>query len=180
MKPEKFIEVNQILGEQPRLGIFTSAQIFTSVTIVMIVYLIVFGVLNLSMPAFIVVSIWLVSSWLLLVGDSPYKFLDLFQNPPGTDWCNGHLKYHSPLKFDDQFIPPIIATSQEGKKLKFMPFQNYLHLNFIFTIHTPQELISGYLLKFGSKYQIVWAFKSVGFHYMFDEIEASNKANAIC
>ena len=178
---KEFIEVNQVLGNEPKLGIFTQSQITSSI----IVMGMAFGItclLDLEMSDFFWLSIWLVGSWLLLIGNKPYEFTDLFQRPPGTDWCNGHLKYVSPS--DPRYklvrnLAPIKVSSQGGGKLKYMAFQDYLHLNYIFTIETGKETIGGYLLKQGKKYQIVWAFDSLGFHHLFDENQASIKAGAI-
>lgn len=178
---EEYIEVNQILGEEAKWGIFTRTQIFTSSLIAGAAFLI--GDQLWGMPGFVALATWWVSTWLLVIGENPYKFLDLFVEPPGTDWCNGYLKYVSYLDPRNgalwRKLPPIRAESQDGKKLKYMAFQDYLHLNFIFTIRNGKEEIGGYLLNAGKKYQIIWCFNSKGSHNLFDRSAAKLSAERL-
>ena len=179
MEKDNFIKVNQILDTEPRWGIFTRTQIISSMVIIAIVY---FGCGWLGIPIFLIISTVLVISWLILIGERPHEFLDLFVKPPGTDWYNGHLRYVSPS--DSRYskvtkLLPIAGETQSGKKQKFMAFQDYLHLNFIFTIRTENETICGYLLKAGKQYQIVWCFKSGGYHYALERRTAQEKVKAM-
>ena len=181
MTKKEFIEVNQILGTEEKLGIFTAVQIRSSVPLMAVAF-VVSEMCGWGIPGFFVISIWLVIVWIFLIGEKPQQFTDLFQEPPGVDWCNGYLKYISPSDKRYQkvtVLPAVKGVSQGGEVLSYMPFQNYLHLNYIFTIRTAKETISGYLLKLGSKYQIVWAFDSEGFHNLFDENEARSNAAGI-
>jgi len=171
---DKQIKVNKVLGVEPRLGILNRAQIVSSLFIVGFVYLIV-GFLQLGMSVFLIASGSLVLGWLILVGESPHEFMDLFLNPPGDDWCNGDLLYHPEKKR----IPPTITQSQSGKKLVFVPFQNYLHMNGIFTIKKGKQKASGYFLKNGKKCRVIWGIKSSGFHDLHSDENAASIAKAI-
>lgn len=96
-KNQESIQVNELLGKQPSIGILNANQLFPLAIINVLGYFLTQGVFSLGTGAVIFVNIWLCASWLFLTGNSPDKFLNLFRKPFGTNWTVGKVVYISPL-----------------------------------------------------------------------------------
>lgn len=193
--PDKdFVQVNQILGKEASLGgLIPTSQVLPWMVIIILSYTFTQGFFNLGMPWFIGTSIWLIVSWWLLTGNKPHSFVNKFRKPPGSDWCNGHLLYLSPLREtrpesirqqvkDSQTrvkTKPISRPDQSGKKKTFMPFQNFQDLVCLVNIEKDRHSASGFLLNKGSQYQIVFGFRTKGWHNLLHRHEITNSLKAL-
>jgi hypothetical protein len=192
--PDKdFISVNQLLGEPPSIFFLPANQIIPWIFIGIICYTLTQGFFSLGLPAFCISTLWLSISWWLLTGKEPHNFTDKFRATPGKDWCNGNLPYISPLaenrplqlrtKIPDAEtrvkLKPIAQFNPQGQQENFMPFQNYQDLICPIAIEKDGRSASGFLLNKGSQYQVVFAFKSKGFHNILDRNEITNTMKAL-
>jgi hypothetical protein len=192
--PEQdFIPVNKILGKPASIGIIPANQILPWLILIIIAYTLTNGLFSLGMPWFFGISFWLIVSWWLLTGNQPHLFVDKFRYPPGQEWCNGYLRYLSPLiekraEFWRNQIPshsvrvklkPLIKPNQDGKKQCFMPFQNFQDLVCLVTIKKDNRSVSGYLLHRGQQYQMVFGFRTPGFHNILSTPEITNTMSAL-
>ena len=182
------VEVLKILGKQPSLGLINANQVIPCLVIFLISYTLTNGFFSLGMPTFLVLNMWGIVSWLILTGNKPHLFIDRFRPNPGYEWCNGYLKYLSPIpenrpdylraKIKDTKtrinLPTVVKPMQSGKKRTFMPFQNHLDVVSIFTVEKNGQSISGYLLNKGQQYQVVFGFVCEGLHDILSSEEIEN------
>jgi hypothetical protein len=140
--PEKdFVPVNQILGKPASIGMIPANQLIPWLAIAIASYLLTNGFSSLGMPWFFGVTFWLIVSWWLLTGNKPHLFVDKFRIPPGYEWCNGNLRYLSPLlenrlkalrqRIQDTqtriHIKPIVAPDQNGRRRRFIDTSHTTH-----------------------------------------------------
>jgi len=192
--PEKdFIRVNKILGKQPSIGFIPANQIIPWFFLTIISYLLTMGFFSLGLGWFFTVSFWFIVSWWLLTGNQPHLFTDQFRKPPGDEWCNGDSFYisplpsrrssrigkkgnHSPLKIK---LKPKIVPNQFGGNSRFMPFQNETDICCLVEINKDGRQASAILLNQGSNYQLVFAFRTQGFHDLLLNSEVSGFAASL-
>lgn len=192
--PDKdFVAVNQILGKPASIGIIPAHQILPWIIILILSYLLTNGFFSLGMPWFIITSLWLIFSWWLLTGNQPHQFVDKFRNPPGQEWCNGNLPYLSPFiqnrpthlrnHIRDSTtrirLQPLTQPNQIGQNRRFMPFQNFQNLVCLVTIQKDGRKVSGYLLQQGKQYQVVFGFRTPGFHNLLSRQEVTHTMIAL-
>ena len=91
------IKVNEILGKQPSLGLLSANQILPLMLIVVGCYAVLEGFLGFGFPVVAGASLWLGTTWLLLTGNDPDSYLNLFRQPTCRDWTIGGAIYVSPL-----------------------------------------------------------------------------------
>ena len=198
-EPERdFIRVNKILGKQASIGFIPASQLLPWSVLVIVSYTLTNGIFSLGLAWFFVVSFWLITSWWILTGNKPHLFVDSFRKPPGTEWCDGNSLYVSPLpsirKVQLQAralqgknsqtrikLKPVIVQSRKGKIHRFMPFQNETDLTCLVEIEKDGRKISGLLLtnEKGTKYQIVFGFKTQGLHDLLFKSEVAETASSI-
>ena len=94
---EKLIEVNELLGKQPSIGLLSANQILPIVVIIIFCYTICEGFLSLGFIWVIFSSLWLISTWILLTGNDPDQYLNKFRKPIHRNWTIGGTFYISPL-----------------------------------------------------------------------------------
>ncbi len=192
--PDKdFISVNKILGKQASIGFIPAEQFLPWMVIAVISYILTNGFFSLGMPWFFTTAFWLIVSWWFLTGNKPHQFIDRFRTPPGNEWHNGNLLYLSPIpenrseplraRYKDSQVrvklPPKIVPNQPSGSNRLMPFQNYQNLLCLVTVKKDGREVSGYLLNEGNQYQVVFGFKTNGFHNLLHRSEVSNAANAL-
>ncbi len=192
-KDSDFITVNQLLGKEASIGFIPASQILPWIAIIIISYAFTNGFFSLGIPWFLAISFWLIVSWWLLTLTNPHLFVDKFRPPPGHEWCNGNLLYLSPLtknrpkpireKIKDSTtrlrLKPLVKPLPNGQSKRFMPFQNFHDLVCLVEIKKDNRTVSGYLLNRGNQYQIVFGFRTKGFHNLGDSNEISNAAIAL-
>jgi hypothetical protein len=95
MSDRKFRQVNPLLGARPSLGPIPADLALPWGAIVLLVIIFTRSVFVLDMWWTIGLIIWGCSSWALLTGTKPYKFLAKFLLPPQR-WTRGHER-HQPM-----------------------------------------------------------------------------------
>lgn len=98
-KPEKYRQVNQILGKNPKLGPVTIAQALVFALILLIAYLAKQG-LNLSWIQTLLFSAWAMGSYLVLLGERHWRYTNKFIKTPY--FVRGYLTYKSLKKNEAQ------------------------------------------------------------------------------
>jgi hypothetical protein len=98
-KPEKYRQVNQILGKNPKLGPVTIAQALVFALIILIAYLAKQG-LNLSWIQTLLLSAWAMGSYLVLLGERHWRYTNKFIKTPY--FVRGYLTYKSLKKNEAQ------------------------------------------------------------------------------
>ena len=91
------IKVNELLGKQPSIGPLPANQILPLAMIIIGSYFLLDGLLDLGFIIVGLVSFWWGTTWLLLTGKDPDKYLNLFRKPPHHNWTIGGTLYISPL-----------------------------------------------------------------------------------
>ena len=192
--PDKdLISINQLLGEQPTILFIPANQMIPWSVLVIISYFLTMGFFNFGLAAFGIVSLWLCIGWWILTGKHPHEFIDRFHFPPGKDWYSANLPYISPLVQNRpphvrKYVPdnsltarlkPLIKTNPQGQQYRFMPFQNFQDLVCLISIEKDGYEVSGLLLNRGSTFQIVFPFKTNGYHNNLERTEVSNYAIAL-
>ena len=94
---EKLVEVNELLGKQPSIGLLPANQILPIAVIIMICYTVIEGFLSLGYIWVIFSSLWLIATWILLTGNNPDQYLNKFRQPIFSNWTIGGTVYISPL-----------------------------------------------------------------------------------
>lgn len=94
---EKLIEVNELLGKQPSLGLLSANQILPITVIIIVCYTVIEGFLSLGYIWVIFSSLWLITTWILLTGNDPDQYLNKFRKPRFSNWTIGGTVYISPL-----------------------------------------------------------------------------------
>ena len=94
---EKLIEVNELLGKQPSIGLLAANQILPIALIIIVCYGVVEGFLSLGYIWVILSSLWLIATWILLTGNDPDQYLNKFRQPIFSNWTIGGTFYISPL-----------------------------------------------------------------------------------
>ena len=192
--PDKdLININQLLGEQPTILFIPANQMIPWSVLVIISYFLTMGLFDFGLAAFAIVSLWLCIGWWILTGKHPHEFIDRFHFPPGKDWYSANLPYISPLVKNRpphvrKYIPdnsltarlkPLTKTNPQGQQYRFMPFQNFQDLVCLISIEKDGYEVSGLLLNRGSTFQIVFPFKTNGYHNNLERTEVSNYAIAL-
>lgn len=90
--PEKYRQVNQILGKNPKLGPVTIAQALVFALILLIAYIAKQG-LNLSWIQTLLFSAWAMGSYLVLLGERHWRYTNKFIKTPY--FVRGYLTYKS-------------------------------------------------------------------------------------
>lgn len=192
MKEEEVIKVNKILGKKHTL-FFPSNQIIPLTLILLFSGIITRIFFLSSIGFFFPVAISLSLVWYLLAGDKPDNFLNKFRKPFGEEWVDDQLNYISPIPFlrdkitreqiNDQTIKyrkkPIRKVNESGQNQTYMPFQNLQDLLAILNLKIEEQNIGAYFLKKGSKYQIVFGFKTSGIHNISPKSEIEAKSNKL-
>ncbi|OLP17775.1 hypothetical protein BST81_11915 [Leptolyngbya sp. 'hensonii'] len=93
---DRFRPVNPMLGVQPRLGPFPAEHILPWSVIGFAAYLLCQVFLNLGWLWTGVIAAWGISTWWILTGDKPWRFLSRFTRTPY--WVRGYCTYHSILQ----------------------------------------------------------------------------------
>lgn len=106
----EFIQVSQVLDEQPRLGPLPGEQVIPWTTITLFSFLIGQGVLGLSWVMIGLTSAWGCSTWWVLTGDESWRFLSKFR--PTPKWTTGYLRYS---RFLSQSQPQSQVQSHENQ-----------------------------------------------------------------
>lgn len=95
---QKPVKINEILGKQPGIGILSANQILPMMVIILGSYIIFDGFFGLGLPAVFGASIWGIGTWLMLTGNDPDSYLNLYRKPPKRNWTVGGAIYVSPLQ----------------------------------------------------------------------------------
>jgi hypothetical protein len=93
----KPVKLNEVLGKQPSIGILNANQILPISAIVMGAYTIFEGFLGLGFPVCLAIGLWGIGTWLMLTGNDPDSYLNLYRKPPKLNWTVGGAVYVSPL-----------------------------------------------------------------------------------
>ncbi len=187
------IGINQLLGQQPTILFIPANQLIPWSVLVIISYVLTLGFFDFGLGAFATVSLWFCIGWWILTGKHPHQFVDRFRFPPGKDWYSANLPYISPLiknrsaylrkQVPDNTLTarlkPLIKTNQKGQQYRFMPFQNFQDLVCLISIEKDGYQVAGLLLNRGSTFQIVFPFKTPGYHNNLERTEVSNYAVAL-
>jgi len=194
LDPDKtLIHTNKLLGQQPALFLLPANQIIPWSILIVISYTLTLGFFDFGLWSFIIVSIWLCTSWLFLTGKHPHLFIDKFIFPPGKDWYAPNSPYISPMpERRNQDIKKLIADSktrltikprtgrnQKGQTNRYMAIHNFHHIICIISIEKNGTTVSGFLLNQGTKYQIVFPFSTEGYHNNLENTEITNFASSI-
>ncbi len=192
--PDKdLISINQLLGEQPTILFIPANQLLPWSILIIISYVLTMGFFGFGLEVFGVVSLWLCISWWILTGKHPHQFIDRFHVPPGKDWYSANLPYISPLiknrpaylrkQIPDNtltaHLKPLTKSNQKGQQYRFMPFQNFQDLVCLISIEKDGYQVSGLLLNRGTTFQIVFPFKTPGYHNNLESVEVSNYSTAL-
>jgi hypothetical protein len=95
MSSSRFRQVNQMLGARPSLGPIPADLALPWGGIVILVLIFTRSVFVLDMWWTVGLIIWGCTSWAVLTGTKPYKFLSKFLLPPQR-WSRGHER-HRPM-----------------------------------------------------------------------------------
>jgi hypothetical protein len=87
----QFRPVNQSLGQQPSLGPIPANLLMPSMVILCTAYVVSQTLLNLDFAWFLLLSVWLLCTWWIVVGEQPWKFTNKFI--PVPDWQRGYAQY---------------------------------------------------------------------------------------
>ncbi len=192
--PDKdLIRINQLLGEQPTILFIPANQLIPWSVLIIISYVLTMGFFDFGLAAFGIGSLWFCLGWWILTGKHPHQFVDRFVFPPGKDWYSANLPYISPLiknrpaslrkqVSDNTLTPrlkPLTKTNPQGQQHRFMPFQNFQDLVCLIAIEKDGYQVSGLLLNRGTTFQIVFPFKTPGYHHNLERTEVSNYALAL-
>ena len=94
---EKLIEVNQLLGKQPSIGLLPANQILPMAIIILTCYAVIEWFFSLGFIWIILSSLWLITTWILLTGNDPDQYLNKFRQPIFSNWTIAGTFYISPL-----------------------------------------------------------------------------------
>jgi hypothetical protein len=192
--PDKdFVRVNKIIGKPASIGPIPVEQLFYWIIILVGSYTVTNEIFDWGLFPFIVISIWLIFSCWLLMGNRPYQYTNKWRPTPGHEWMNGSTYYLSPIPRlrphwlrqrykDNQLkirVKPVRVQNPSGGSKQLMPFQNYSDLICIVEIHQDDRQVSAYLLQLGNRYQLVFGFQAHGVHDVLSSSEVSEHAKAI-
>lgn len=90
---QEFRPVNALLGATPKLAFLPADQIIPWLTISLSFYFLFQGLLQLGWLWTGVMIAWGCSTWWILTGSKPWKFLSKFVGTPR--WSRGHVLYRS-------------------------------------------------------------------------------------
>ena len=107
-RPKQYRQVNQILGRNPKIGPFSTAQALAFVPILLFSYM-AKQLLNLSWVQTALFATWLLGSYLILFGTRHWRYINKFTNPPYL--VRGHLLYSSLRTDKPPFYHPKGETS---------------------------------------------------------------------
>lgn len=107
----KPVKINEVLGKQPSIGLLNANQILPMMVIILGSYALFDGFLGLGLPVVLFVSIWGIGTWLMLTGNDPDSYLNLYRKPPKRNWTIGGAVYVSPL-----------LSRQERRQLKRLDY----------------------------------------------------------
>ncbi|MDX2096732.1 MAG: hypothetical protein SFW36_03065 [Leptolyngbyaceae cyanobacterium bins.59] len=94
-RKDRFRSVNPMLGVQPRFGPFPAEHLIPWTAIALTAYVLCQGLLGLGWLWTGLFTAWGVTTWWILTGDKPWRFLSRFM--PTPYWVRGHCRYQSPL-----------------------------------------------------------------------------------
>jgi hypothetical protein len=102
---KQFRPVNQSLGQQPSLGPIPANLLMPSMVILLTVYGVSQTLLHLDFAWFLLLSVWLLCTWWIVVGEQPWRFTNKFI--PVPDWDRGYVQYtpYSQDDYDDNKTP---------------------------------------------------------------------------
>ncbi len=92
MSDERFRPVNQMLGARPGLGPIPADLALPWGAIVILVLVFTRSVFVLDWMWTIGLIVWGCTTWAVLTGTKPHKFLSKFMSPPRR-WSRGHGRY---------------------------------------------------------------------------------------
>jgi hypothetical protein len=92
MSEERFRPVNQMLGTRPSLGPIPADLALPWGGIVITVLIFTRSVFVLDWMWTIGLIVWGCTTWAVLTGTKPHKFLSKFMSPPNR-WSRGHGRY---------------------------------------------------------------------------------------
>jgi hypothetical protein len=92
MSDERFRPVNQMLGARPGLGPIPADLALPWGAIVIVVLIATQSMFVLNWVWTIGLIVWGCTTWAILVGTQPHKFLSKFLSPPQR-WSRGHGRY---------------------------------------------------------------------------------------
>jgi hypothetical protein len=92
MSDERFRPVNQMLGARPGLGPIPADLALPWGGIVILVLIFTRSVFVLDWMWTIGLIVWGCTTWAVLTGTKPHKFLSKFMSPPRR-WSRGHGRY---------------------------------------------------------------------------------------
>jgi hypothetical protein len=95
------IQVNQVLGVQPRLGPLPANQILPWAIFTLASYFICMGYFALGWLPMVMLDGWLICTWWILTGDKSWRFLSRIY-PPLPRWERGYPMYQSFLEEDNR------------------------------------------------------------------------------
>lgn len=106
---QKPVKINEVLGKPPGIGALSANQILPLMAIIIGSYVVFEGFLGFGFPVVIGIGAWGSCTWLLLTGNDPDSYLNLYRKPPRRNWTVGGALYISPL-----------LSRQERRSLKQM------------------------------------------------------------
>jgi hypothetical protein len=101
MSQEKFRPVNQLLGSRPSLGPIPADLALPWGAIVIVVLIVTRSVFVLDWVWTVGLIVWGCTTWAVLTGTKPHKFLSKFIAPPQR-WSRGHGRFKPMLARRDR------------------------------------------------------------------------------
>jgi hypothetical protein len=96
MSDGKFRPVNQMLGSRPSLGPIPADLVLPWGGIALVVLIVTRNIFVMDWQWTIGLIVWGCTSWAILTGTKPYRFLSKFLLPPQL-WSRGHER-HTPIR----------------------------------------------------------------------------------
>lgn len=94
MSPDKYRPVNNLLGSRPTIGPIPADLFIPFGGIALVMYLISSGFLGLALEWTLALILWGCTTWWILTGNRPYRFLSKFIPVPRR-WSRGHIRYRT-------------------------------------------------------------------------------------
>ena len=114
-RPKQYRQVNQILGRNPKIGPFSTAQALASVPILLFSYMAKRG-FNLSWVQTALFATWLMGSYLILFGRRHWRYINKFTNPPYLE--RGYARYSSLKNGQLSTLNRMINTDERENRQK--------------------------------------------------------------
>lgn len=103
-QPDRHRPVNNLLGSRPTIGPIPADLFIPFGVITVGMYLISSGLLGLAIEWTLALILWGCTTWWVLTGNRPYRFLSKFVPVPRR-WSRGHIRYR-----------PFKPTRLEGRR----------------------------------------------------------------